>query len=126
LLNISSTQFYSLQTGQILDELANFDEFGSIFDLEPQINSFYDTARLISGLDLIITVETALAHLAGAMGKPVLILLATCADWRWQSKAENIDNNLWYQSARLFRQLSPGEWSDPLHDVETHIPDLIL
>lgn len=69
---------------------------------------FYDTATVVAGLDVVISVDTAVAHLAGAMGKPVWVLLpAEKADWRWlRDRADNP----WYPTARLYRQTSPGDW----------------
>lgn len=73
-----------------------------------------DTARLMEGLELVITVDTLAAHLAGAMGKPVWILLPHYADWRWmRGRADNP----WYPTARLFRQPAPGAWRPVLDDV---------
>ena len=122
LKNNSKLVLHSLQTGPNAFELDKINVPGSIIDLNPQIQTFRDTADLISNLDLVITVDTALAHLAGSMGKNVWILLATCADWRWQDKNQN---NPWYPSARLFRQKTPGNWTDPLHDVMIEIQRLI-
>ncbi|MEY5010797.1 MAG: hypothetical protein RLZZ253_1936, partial [Verrucomicrobiota bacterium] len=65
------------------------------------------TAALVAHLDLVISCDTALAHLAGAMGKPVWILLPYDADWRWHRQGEDTP---WYPSARLFRQTVPGDW----------------
>ncbi|MBT3990751.1 MAG: tetratricopeptide repeat protein [Rhodospirillaceae bacterium] len=127
LLNLPDIEFYSLQTGPNSVELAKINPSGAIVDLNPQIQSFKDTATLISELDLVITIDTALAHLAGAMGKKVWILLATCADWRWlEENQENPRDNPWYPTARLFRQKTPGNWSDPLDDVISELQDLIL
>ncbi len=72
-----------------------------------RIADFADTAALIATLDLVITVDTAVAHVAGALGKPVWVLLPHAPDWRWM--LERADSP-WYASARLFRQDSPGDW----------------
>lgn len=68
---------------------------------------FSETAKVVANLDLVISVDTSVAHLAGAMGKPVWILLAQAADWRWLT---NRNDSPWYPSARLFRQDTPGDW----------------
>jgi ADP-heptose:LPS heptosyltransferase len=66
-----------------------------------------DTAALIATLDLVISTDTSIAHLAGAMGKPVWILLPHLSDWRWMELTESTP---WYPTARLFRQKSQGDW----------------
>ena len=73
-----------------------------------QLGDFSDTAALISQLDLVISVDTSVAHLAGALGKPVWILLTHAPDWRWLLDR---DDSPWYPSARLFRQRETREWS---------------
>jgi len=75
---------------------------------------FADTAAVLEQLDLIITVDTAVAHLAGAMGRPVWILLPFVPDWRWMLDR---DDSPWYPSVRLFRQRRPHDWSDVVQDV---------
>jgi tetratricopeptide (TPR) repeat protein len=80
-----------------------------------------ETAQLIAGLDLVITVDTAVAHLAGAMGKPVWILLsAVGCDWRWMTKRADTP---WYPSARLFRQRTACDWAAVLTDVREALND---
>ena len=73
----------------------------------PDVTDFADTAALIANLDLVISVDTSTAHLAGAMGKPLLLLLPFNADWRWRATGRETD---WYPQARLFRQAAPGDW----------------
>lgn len=88
----------------------------------PQRNEFDGLAALVSGLDLVISVDTSLAHLAGALGKPVWVLLSHVADWRWMLGR---DDSLWYPTARLFRQRAPGDWSEPLREVEAALRLLV-
>jgi len=81
----------------------------------PQRNDFDGLAALISELDLVITADTSIAHLAGAMGKPVWVLLHHVPDWRWMLDR---GDSPWYPTARLFRQRAPGDWSDPMRDIQ--------
>jgi ADP-heptose:LPS heptosyltransferase len=75
---------------------------------------FFDTAEVVAGLDLVITVDTAVAHLAGAMGRPVWLLLANTPDWRWGLGSETTP---WYPTARLFRQSFAGGWGELMERV---------
>ncbi len=86
--------------------LENFPQISHYGEL---LTDFSDTAAVIAGLDLIVTVDTSVAHLACAMGKPVLILLAFTADWRWLVEREDCP---WYPTAQLFRQQAPHAWDD--------------
>ncbi len=90
----------------------------NLLDLTNDLMDFSDSAALIENLDLVITVDTAVAHLAGAMGKPVWILLPYVADWRWMLDR---DDSPWYPSARLFRQQKPGDWSGVIQRLHTEL-----
>jgi hypothetical protein len=79
---------------------------------------FGDTAALVSVLDLVITVDTAVAHVAGALGKPVWVMLPFVPDWRWLLKR---DTSPWYPSMRLFRQTSPGDWRSVVSLISGHL-----
>jgi tetratricopeptide (TPR) repeat protein len=111
-LQVPGVSFYSLQKGAHAAELA---EAGlEIIDLGDRLQDFADTAGAIAQLDLIISVDTAVAHLAGALGKPVWILLNTYADWRWLLGRSD---SPWYPTARLFRQTRQGGWAGVCQEV---------
>ncbi len=89
-------------------------------DLAPEATGaadFHDTAALIAGLDLVISIDTAVAHLAGAMGKPVWVLVPYVADWRWP----DLEPNPWYPTARLFRQGEDQDWTPVVTEVERRL-----
>ena len=107
--------FYSLQKGEQEMEGKIPPIEGIMWtDLAPYIGDFYDTAAAISQLDLVITVDTASAHLAGAMGKEVWVLLPFNSEWRWLVGEEA---SPWYPSMRLFRQSQPGDWHGVMGNV---------
>jgi hypothetical protein len=84
-----------------------------------QIKDFADTTGLMHHLDVVISVDTAVAHLSGAMGRPTWIPLnAFGTDWRWLL---NRDDSPWYPSARLFRQPTPGDWTTPLDKIHQYL-----
>ena len=106
LLQIPGIHFFSLQKRDVQDPpLPDFK--GSLMDYSAELNDFADTAGLISALDLVISVDTAVAHLAGALGKPVWMLLPFVPDWRWMLKR---NDSPWYPTMRLFRQSAAGNW----------------
>lgn len=106
--------FYSLQVG-MSDKQQRALARAGVDDLASGVTNFADTAAVIQSLDLVITVDTSVAHLAGALGKPVWILLPFVPDWRWL-----LDRNdsPWYPSARLFRQPRRGDWGSVLKTVK--------
>jgi ADP-heptose:LPS heptosyltransferase len=86
----------------------------ALHDWTAELNDFADTAALIEALDLVISVDTAVVHLAGALGKPVWVLNRYDQDWRW---LRNRTDSPWYPTARLFRQHSLGDWSGVIEDL---------
>jgi len=98
---------YSLQKGDAAQQAKNPPEGIKLIDYMEEIKDFSDTAALIENLDLVISVDTAVAHLAGALGKPVWTLLPYAADWRWLLDRED---SPWYPTMRLFRQPSLDNW----------------
>ncbi len=110
--------FYSLQVGVGAEEATSPPGGMRLIDLTAAIRDFEDTAALIANLDLVISVDTSVAHLAGAMGKPVWTLLPFSPDWRWLS---NRDDSPWYPTMRLFRQPKPGEWAPVVEQVSDQL-----
>ena len=86
-----------------------------------ELADFRDTAALVALMDVVITVDTAVAHVAGAMGKPVWLLLPYSPDWRWLLGR---DDSPWYPSARLFRQPAIGQWEPVLERVARELRGL--
>jgi Tfp pilus assembly protein PilF len=106
----------SLQMGRAQDEVAGYFGRAPLLGLGHQIADFTDTAAILANLDLVITIDTAIAHLAGAMGKPVWIMLPYSPDWRWLLDREA---SPWYPTARLFRQPAPGQWEPVVACIAT-------
>ena len=110
-MGTATSVFYSLQVGEPAKQVNSPPAGLTLVDWTCELRDFADTAALISQLDLVVAVDTAVAHLAGAMGKPVWILIPFQPDWRWL--LDRTDSP-WYPSARLFRQQVPGGWDQPL------------
>ena len=101
--------------------LESDSEAVNIVDLSPEIWDFADTAAMIEHLDLVISVDTSVAHLAGAMGKPVWTLLAYSPDWRWLLEREDTP---WYPSMKLFRQPAYHNWQPVFETVRAELEKL--
>ncbi|MEA2777314.1 MAG: hypothetical protein QOF90_2720 [Acetobacteraceae bacterium] len=111
LAGAGTAAFVSLQKPMPARDLAALPRFSGMIDLSEDLTDFGETAALMENLDLIVTVDTAMGHLAGALGKPAWILIPKAADWRWMLDR---DDSPWYPSVRLFRQQRPGDWDDVL------------
>lgn len=118
---VPKIHLYSLQVGHHAKDIAAYKNEPNLHDLTPFIHDFADTAVFVSKLDLIISVDTATAHLAGAMGKPVWILLPLSPDWRWLTERED---SPWYPTARLFRQKQQGNWTEVFVRLKQALSDL--
>ncbi|MBT3614996.1 MAG: tetratricopeptide repeat protein [Verrucomicrobia bacterium] len=118
LLEQERTMFFSLQLGDASHDPARADAENKLADLSPLMDDFASTAALIEQLDLVITIDTAVAHLAGALGKPTWLLLSAAPDWRWMLGRSD---SPWYPSMRLFRQAKLGDWSDPLAKLRAEL-----
>jgi Flp pilus assembly protein TadD len=112
--------FFSLQKGPASSQAAAAPTGMKLIDLTQDLHDFADTAALVSGLDLVITVDTAVAHLAGALGKPAWVLIATEHDWRW---LQGRDDSPWYPTVRLFRQQSAGQWPPVVERITRELAD---
>jgi tetratricopeptide (TPR) repeat protein len=119
LLALERVRFFSLQLGAAAGQMAAFG--GKITDLRPRIKDFADTAAWIDRLDLIVTVDTSVAHLAGALGKSTWVLLPSAPDWRWLLDR---DDSPWYPTMRLFRQTRFGDWAEVVERVRRELAAL--
>jgi ADP-heptose:LPS heptosyltransferase len=108
LSGIPNVIFHSLQKGERAAEAMSPPAGMMLIRHDADLKDFADTAALISNLDLVITIDTAVAHLAGAMGKKVWVLIPFSPDWRWMSGRED---SPWYPTMRLFRQETEGDWA---------------
>jgi len=111
LADVKNVAWFSLQKGPARDQLSSGACALKPYDLTDTLNDFADTAAFINQLDLVITVDTSVAHVAGALGKPVWVFLPKNNDWRWMA---NRDDSVWYPSARLFKQTTLGDWTEPV------------
>lgn len=107
--------FFSFQLGEAADQAKAFPE---VIELSPLLTDFSASAALIQSLDLLISVDSAPVHLAGALGLPVALLLPMTADWRWHQSA---GTSLLYPSVRIFQQHRLKDWSHPLSELATYL-----
>lgn len=124
-IDLPNVQYYSLQVGPNSEDIKALGFEEKIIDLTPQIKSFLDTAQFIEQLDLVISIDTAVVHLAGALNKPAWNLLHFNADWRWLENGAEKDISSWYPTMKLFRQEQSYDWSIPLAKVAKELKLLI-
>lgn len=113
LTRIPGIDWWSLQVGPSVTDTPD-----GIVNLADELIDFGETTAVIAALDLVVTVDTAVAHLAGSLGKPVWLLVAYASDWRWMLHREDTP---WYPSMKIFRQKSPGEWGDVIDRVASEL-----
>jgi tetratricopeptide (TPR) repeat protein len=126
LANVPGVRLYSLQKRHGMEQLAAIQGQFQVADLANTDDSpqgvFMDTAAILKNLDLLVTVDTAVAHLAGALGVPVWVALSTLPDWRWLLGREHTP---WYPSMRLFRQKTYGDWSSVFEQMANELKNEI-
>ena len=116
ILQSQSTMFFSLQTGDHgRSQIADLKLEERLIDVGKALTNFTETAAVVAALDLIITVDTATAHLAGALGRPVWTMLCHTPDWRWHLDR---GDSPWYPTMRLFRQPKWGDWDSVVRQVQ--------
>src|SRR5262249_44803778 len=117
LTSMSGVRFFSLQKDRKGSDLF----LTPMIDWTDELRDFADTAALIDNLDLVISVDTAVAYLAGAMGKPAWVLLPFVPDWRWMLDRSD---SPWYPTMRLFRQPQLRDWQTPFNQVVAELQSL--
>lgn len=118
LLSVPRVIVHSLQLGERVAEITACGLGDHLIDLSPHLSDLQETAAAMDNLDLVITVDTAVGHLAGALGRPVWILLPHAPDWRWRIAG---NASAWYPTARLFRQSRPGNWEQVVAEVTAEL-----
>lgn len=122
LLGTEHVHFYSLQKGVPAAERSDLAGAGELTDLAGDLHDFADTAAALQHLDLLISTDTGPVHLAGALGRPVWLLVSSIPDWRWEPAG---GGNRWYPTLRLFRQRNCGDWASVVHEVRIALAQAI-
>jgi tetratricopeptide (TPR) repeat protein len=112
---IKNARFFSLQKGPAAGQARRPPDGMELIDYTNDLHDFADTAAMAANLDLILTVDTSVAHLAGALGRPAWVLLPRSPDWRWMLDRED---SPWYPTLRLFRQKTRGDWNEVMERVK--------
>jgi hypothetical protein len=115
LFDVRDVRFYNLQMGAQADQIDRCGLRERITDFMGDVRDFEDTAAIVEHLDLVISVDTSVVHLAGGMGKPVFVMSRFDACWRW---LQNRPDSPWYPTARVFGQQEPGNWTGVVERVK--------
>jgi len=121
LFDIDHISWYSLQIGADSHEIQSFNLHDTIIDKTELLTDFAQTAAFIEALDLVISVDTSVAHLSGALNKKTFVLLSKPAEWRWMQEGETTP---WYESLLLFRQEIRGDWQKPILQIKEKLREL--
>lgn len=114
LLRQTDVDFYALQVGERASDIAATGLTNDLIDLSPRLTDFAETAAALDQLDLLISVDTSVVHVAGAINRPAWVLIPYAPDWRWGLES---DTSPWYPSVRLFRQPKSGDWETVLENI---------
>jgi hypothetical protein len=121
LAGLPRTALVALQKGPAQTQIGGYWERAPLLNLGPEIADFDDTMAILEALDLVVTVDTAIAHLAGAMGRPVWLMLPFAPDWRWLLDR---DDSPWYPTVRLFRQMAPQQWEPVVAEIADRLAEV--
>lgn len=119
---IKDVTFFNLQKGHEASEIVDLPNNMKVVNHESALKSFSDTAALIANLDMVISTDNGVAHLVGALGKPMWVLTAYSPDWRWMMDRED---SPWYPTARLFRQPEEGDWKTVMQRVANELKSVV-
>jgi tetratricopeptide (TPR) repeat protein len=120
LFSVPGVRWFVLQKDATAAELASLP--AGVSTLPPQhLDGFLATGAVIQELDLVVSIDSVTAHLTGALGKPLWLLLPAFSEWRWHS---HLESSPWYPSARLFRQTVPGDWTHPVQQLRTALAEM--
>ena len=122
LFELPNTQFYSFQTLEGSEEIEKLKEKTNIINLGETFSNFSDTAGAIENMDLIISNDTSLVHLAGALNKPCWVLLPYIYNWRWHTDLSKCD---WYDSVKIYRQKDHGDWDSIFTKIKKDLSEII-
>ena len=123
LIDLDLIELHSIQFGSDAEQLKPWRDRKEIHEWNGRLKDFSDTAHLLSQLDLVISVDTAVAHLAGALNRPTWVLLPQNADFRWLRQRTT---SPWYPSMRLFRQYAHGDWKSVVDQLSEAFDSMLL